>query len=173
MSRLTDQLLTLSRRDAGVDSFTPGPVDLHNLVSGVVEALGPLAEARGIRLQLEASGPLSVSGEEGRLRQLLINLLDNSLKFTPQGGQVTVQIRRESDRVVVAVEDTGIGISPDCLPRVFDRFYRVDRARGRAEGGTGLGLSIVQSIVRAHGGTIEMSSTVGQGTICTVGLPAG
>jgi len=172
MSRLTDQLLTLSRRDAGVEHFTPGPVDLHALAADVVEAFRPLAETRGILLQLDAAGPIRVSGDEGRLRQVVINLLDNSLKNTLAGGRVTVQVGRNG-ATGFAVADTGIGIPPEHLPHVFDRFYRVDRARSRAEGGTGLGLSIAQSIVKAHGGTIEMTSTVGQGTICTVTLPAG
>jgi heavy metal sensor kinase len=170
MSRLTDQLLTLSRRDAGVDHFTLAPVDLCVLVSGVVEALRPLAESRCVELRLDGS-PVQVAGDEGRLRQVFINLLDNALKYTPVGGTVTVGVRRVDQSGVVTVADTGIGIAPEHLPHVFDRFYRVDKARTRAEGGTGLGLSIAQSIVLAHGGRIEMTSEVGRGTVGTVVLP--
>jgi heavy metal sensor kinase len=171
LSRLTDQLLTLSRRDAGVEQLTPGPLDLHALVAGVVDALRPLAEVKDVRLQLEGKGPLVIAGDEGRLRQVFINLLDNALKYTPEGGAVTVCVGRQGEAGVVSVADTGIGIPPEHLPHVFDRFYRVDRARSGAEGGTGLGLSIALSIVKAHGGDIRLTSTDGQGTVCTVTLP--
>jgi heavy metal sensor kinase len=174
MSRLTDQLLTLSRRDAGVEHLVAVTLDLGPVVGGVVEALRPLAEAKGVRLRLEAEAPsCPVAGDEALLRQVFINLLDNALKYTPEGGEVTVRLGQAGRAAIVVVADTGIGIAPTHLPHVFDRFYRVDRARSRAEGGTGLGLSIVQSIVKAHGGTIEMASSVGQGSTCTVTLPQG
>jgi heavy metal sensor kinase len=171
MSRLTDQLLTLSRRDAGVEQFAPVPLDLHVLVAEVVDSLRPLAEAKGVALRLDAAGPAVVAGDPGRLRQVFINLLDNALRYTPVGGTVTARVGQRDGAGLVSVADTGIGIAPEHLPHVFDRFYRVDRARSRAEGGTGLGLSIARSIVHAHGGTIEMTSTVGHGTVCTVSLP--
>jgi heavy metal sensor kinase len=172
LSRLTDQLLTLSRRDAGVEQLAVAPLDLRSLASGVAETLRPLADAKGVHLRVEDSEPVPVAGDETRLRQVFINLLDNALKYTPETGRVTVRAARRGRDGVVEVEDTGVGIPPEHLPHVFDRFYRVDRARSRAEGGTGLGLSIAQSIVEAHGGTIQMTSTVGQGTVCTVTLPA-
>jgi heavy metal sensor kinase len=171
MSRLTDQLLTLSRRDAGVEQFAPVPVALHALVAGVVDALRPLAEARGVRLRYDEEGPVRVPGDEGRLRQVVINLLDNALKYTPEGGTVSVRVGPGSRGGTVVVADTGIGILPEHLPHVFDRFYRVDKARSRAEGGTGLGLSIARSIVTAHGGSIDLTSAPGRGTVCTVFLP--
>jgi heavy metal sensor kinase len=171
MTRLTDQLLTLSRRDAGVEQFTPAPLNLHAVVSSVVEGLRPLAESREVSLRLDGETAVQVAGDEGRLRQVFINVLDNALKYTPQGGTVTVQIRRQASGGVVTVADTGIGIAPEHLPHIFDRFYRVDKARTRAEGGTGLGLSIAQSIVQAHGGRIELASEPGVGTTCTVALP--
>jgi heavy metal sensor kinase len=171
MSRLTDQLLTLSRRDAGVEHIASGPLNLHALVSGVVDAMQPLAESKGLWLQLYGDGPVRILGDEGRLRQVFINLLDNALKYTPEGGTVTVRVGKRNLSGTVAVEDTGIGIPPEHLPQIFDRFYRVDQARTRAEGGTGLGLSIAQSIVKAHGGTIEIASSPGQGTVCAVALP--
>jgi heavy metal sensor kinase len=171
MSRLTDQLLTLSRRDAGVEPFALVALDLCVLVAGVVDALRPLAEAKGVLLQLDAEGPACpIAGDEALLRQVFINLVDNALKFTPEGGRVTVRVSWSGQGGVVCVTDTGIGIAAEHLPHVFDRFYRVDRARSRAEGGTGLGLSIAQSIVKAHGGTIEMTSTPGKGSVCTVTL---
>jgi two-component system heavy metal sensor histidine kinase CusS len=172
MSRLTDQLLLISRRDAGVEQLDTGPLDLYSLLAGVVEAMHPLADAKQVRLRIDGTGPVQVAGDEGSLRQVFINLLDNAFKYTPAGGTVTVRVRERNASATVAVEDTGIGIPPEHLPRVFDRFYRVDKARTRAEGGTGLGLSIAQSIVNAHGGTIRISSSPSQGTVCTVTLPA-
>jgi heavy metal sensor kinase len=172
LSRLTDQFLALSRRDAGVEQMGCAPLDLLALVSGVADALQPLADANGVRLRLDATGPVRIVGDEGRLRQVFINLLDNALKHTPEGGSVIVRVGQRDHAAVVAVEDTGVGIAAEHLPHVFERFYRVDKARSRADGGTGLGLSIARSIVQAHGGRIDMASTPGQGTACTVTLPA-
>jgi heavy metal sensor kinase len=171
LARLTDQLLALAREDAAARQAC-APVDLAALVRGVEETMRPLAESRGLQLEVEAAGPLVVHGDGARLRQVLYNVLDNALKYTPQG---TVRVRgtRRGDAVVLTVQDTGIGIPAEHLPRVFDRFYRVDRARSREQGGTGLGLSIARSIVTAHGGTIELESTPGEGTTCTVTLPVG
>jgi heavy metal sensor kinase len=171
MSRLTDQLLALSRRDAGVEHMSTTPLDLVALVSGVADALQPLAEARGVRLRLDPEGPVRVAGDEGRLRQVFINLVDNAVKYTPAGGLVTVRVGQQDHAAVVTVADTGVGIPAEHLPHVFERFYRVDKARSRAEGGTGLGLSIARSIAQAHSGQIEMASTPGRGTVCTVTLP--
>jgi two-component system, OmpR family, heavy metal sensor histidine kinase CusS len=174
MSRLTDQLLTLSRQDAGVDQFVAVPLNLNDLAVDVVDVMRTLAESRGVLLRLDAGVQgRAVNGCSGRLRQVFINLLDNAIKYTPAGGQVVVRVVQSEQASVVTVADTGLGIPAEQLPHVFDRFSRVDKARSRAEGGTGLGLSIVQSIVKAHGGTIEMTSTVGKGTICTVTLPMG
>jgi signal transduction histidine kinase len=172
MSRLTDQLLTLSRRDAGVEELTAGPLDLHALVAEVVDTMQPLAAAKEILFRLDGDGPVHVMGNESSLRQVFINVLDNALKYTPERGMVTVLIEKLDGAAKVAVTDTGIGIPPEHLPKVFDRFYRADKARSRSEGGTGLGLSIAQSIVVAHRGRIELASTPGQRTTCTVTLPA-
>jgi signal transduction histidine kinase len=171
MSRLTDQLLALSRRDAGMEQWDMAPLALDALVAGVVDTLCPLADAKTVRLAIHSGTPAPITGDEGRLRQVFINVLDNALKYTPEGGTITVRVERRGAAAAVVVADTGIGIPPEHLPHVFDRFYRVDHARTRAEGGTGLGLSIAQSIVTAHGGTIEISSAVGRGTVCTVTLP--
>jgi heavy metal sensor kinase len=171
MTRLTDQLLTLSRRDAGVEQFVPVVIDLKPLVASVVEALLPLAGDRGISLSLQGDGPVEIMGDESRLRQVFINLIDNAVKYTGRGGTVTVRLAREGDKGIAIVEDTGIGISPENLPRVFDRFFRADKARTRMEGGTGLGLSIAQSIIQAHGGKIELESVLNVGTRCKVTLP--
>ncbi|HZT80656.1 MAG TPA: ATP-binding protein, partial [Gemmataceae bacterium] len=173
LTHLTEQLLALSREDAGAAAAVREPVDLAALAVGVAEALRPLAEAKGLRLTAAGDGPLFVCGDPARLRQVLVNLLDNAIKHTPEGGSVAAEWRRAGGEAVVTVRDTGVGIPAEHLPHVFERFYRVDRARSRAEGGTGLGLSIVRSIVTAHGGRVELTSAPGHGTTCTVHLPAG
>jgi two-component system, OmpR family, heavy metal sensor histidine kinase CusS len=171
LTRLTDQLLTLAREDAGVAPGAREPVDLTALVAGVAETMRPLAEARGVRLRAHLPGPVTVRGDPARLRQVCYNLADNAIKYTPPEGEVELRVEARDGCGVVTVRDTGEGIPPEHLPRVFDRFYRVDRARSREQGGTGLGLSIARSIVTAHGGRIELTSTPGQGTTCTVTLP--
>jgi heavy metal sensor kinase len=172
LTRLTEQLLTLAREDAGASPPAHEPLDLAALVKGVAETMRPLAEARGLRLDVRGGDGLGIHGDNARLRQVFCNLLDNAIKYTPEGGSVEVHLSRREHEAVVTVRDTGVGIAPEHLPHVFDRFYRVDKARTRAEGGTGLGLSIARSIVTAHGGRIELASTPGQGTTCTVRLPA-
>jgi signal transduction histidine kinase len=144
---------------------------LPALVQEVVETMRPLAEVNGLRLHSSPNGPIRIQGDRPRLRQVFFNLLDNAIKYTPESGTVHVFVEQQHQTAAVTVRDTGIGISPEHLPHVFDRFYRVDKARSRSQGGTGLGLSIAQSIVAAHGGRIELASTLGQGTTCTVTLP--
>jgi heavy metal sensor kinase len=171
LTRLTEQLLALAREDAGVGHQADQRVDLSTLVQSVAETMRPLAESKGLTFDAQADSPAEVRGDAGRLRQVFYNLLDNAIKYTPPGGTVAIRCGRRGRDAVVTVHDTGRGIPPEHLPRVFDRFYRVDRARSREEGGTGLGLSIAQSIVASHGGQIELASTPGQGTTCTVTLP--
>jgi heavy metal sensor kinase len=171
LARLTEQLLMLAREDAGVGRTVREPLDLAALVHSVVETMRPLAEARGLQLRNDCPGPLYIQGDEVRLRQVFYNLLDNAIKCTPAGGTIEARLGRRDQAVVAVLRDTGIGIPPEHLPHVFVRFYRVDRARSRADGGTGLGLSIVQSIVTAHGGQIDLASAPGLGTTCTVTLP--
>jgi heavy metal sensor kinase len=171
LTKLTDQLLTLSREDAGVAKANREPVDLSSLVRDVADTLSPLAEAGQIRLEVRAEHPAIVRGDAARLRRVFVNLLDNALKYTPHGGAVNVELSVASGCATVDVRDTGAGIPPEHLPHVFERFYRVDKARAREQGGTGLGLSIARSIVTAHGGRIELASTPRAGTVCTVTLP--
>jgi heavy metal sensor kinase len=173
LTRLTDQLLELAREDVNAARPPLQPLDLAGLLAGVVETMRPLAEAKGIALRHDRFDPQRIHGAEARLRQVFYNLLDNAIKYTPEGGTVEVQLSCQEHNAVIRVSDTGVGIPPEHLPRVFDRFYRVDKARTRAEGGTGLGLSIAQSIVTAHGGTIKLTSTPGRGTTCIVTLPEG
>jgi heavy metal sensor kinase len=171
LTRLTDQLLTLSREDAGVTPREDQPLDLAVLIRDAAETMRPLATEVDLRLRIEVSGPIEIRGDATRLRQVVYNLVQNAIKYTAAGGEILVRALERDGDVVVSIHDTGIGIPTEHLPRVFDRFYRVDKARSRELGGTGLGLSIARSIVIAHGGTIGLESTPGQGTTCTVTLP--
>jgi heavy metal sensor kinase len=171
LTRLTDELLALSREDAGIAPQESEPVDLAALVAGVAETMRPLAEAKGVRLDAGQPATARIRGDAARLRQVFYNLLDNAIKYTPEGGTVEVRVEARDGRVVAGVRDSGVGIPAEHLPHVFDRFYRVDRARSREQGGTGLGLSIARSIVTAHGGSIELQSAAGRGTTARVVLP--
>jgi len=140
----------------------------------VLAIIAPKAEAGRVTLAAQVAPGLGpVSADRDRLAQILINLVDNAIKYTPAGGRVTVSARRiEDGRVEVAVADTGVGIPPADLPRITERFYRVDKARSRELGGTGLGLAIVKHLVLAHGGALAIESTPGRGTTVRVTLPA-
>jgi signal transduction histidine kinase len=131
-----------------------------------------VAEARGLALTVAGAAPCPVRGDEDQLRRLLFNLLDNAIKYTPSGGTIAVRVTCPYSRAQVEVADTGIGIAPEHLEHLFERFYRVDPARGRESDGTGLGLAICRSIAEAHGGTIAVESAVGRGTRVTLTLPA-
>jgi signal transduction histidine kinase len=172
LNRLISNLLTLARADAEVAKIAALPVDLQALVSGVHEDLQHIAESRRIESALTMDGSITVHGDETRLRQLLLILLDNALKYTDPGGRVDVALERLDGRARIVISDTGIGIPARDLPHIFDRFYRVDRAREHASGGTGLGLAIAQWIVQAHHGVIRVESDLGSGTRFQVDLPA-
>ena len=171
LARLLGELLTLARADDGREALMREPVALADLIGDTVAALVPLAAERGVALATGTLAPCTVLGDQTRLTQLLINLMDNALKYTPAGGRVTVSLARSGDAATIAVADTGIGIPPEHLPHLFERFYRVDAARSRDEGGTGLGLAIAAWIARAHGGGIAVTSTVGGGSTFSVRLP--
>jgi heavy metal sensor kinase len=171
LARLTDQLLTLAREDAGQTPVSREPIEISSLVRSVVEALRPLADAKDIRLQANGDQAVWVQGDQARLRQVMVAVLDNALKYTPERGAVDIGVQSQKGAALVTLRDSGIGIPPEHLPRVFERFYRVDKSRSREEGGTGLGLSIAQSILTAHGGRIELASSPGQGTVCTITIP--
>jgi signal transduction histidine kinase len=174
MSDLVDSLLTLARADEGRFDIYPQPVELEPLVKEVYETAGILGEAAGLSLSMPTLENAIVMGDRTRLRQLLLNLVTNAIKYTPRGGRVELAVtRRPNDEISISVRDTGIGISATDLAHVFDRFWRADRARSRASerGGFGLGLSISQWIVQAHGGTITVASRLGRGSIFTVVLP--
>jgi heavy metal sensor kinase len=170
LTRLTEQLLSLAREDDRVETRRE-PVQLNQLVVRIGDTMRPVAEASRLQLNVESDEEAIVTGDRERLRQVVYNLLDNAIKYTPAGGLVEVRVKRALDRAILTVRDTGVGIPAEHLPRVFDRFYRVDKVRSREMGGTGLGLSIVRSIVQAHGGEIILGSEPGKGTTCTVSFP--
>ena len=166
--RLVNEILELSRLRAGLLAIDRRNVDIGNLVHRALEQVRPQAEARGLRM--ESNGAIDgarVLGDEERLLQVLVNLLGNAIKFTPPGGAVRLGVTAGTDRVEVAVEDTGVGIPPEALPRVFERYWQ---ARG-TRAGTGLGLAIVKSIVEMHGGRVQAHSSEGKGSRFVVQLP--
>ena len=172
MIRLVGSLLTLARADAGQIPISRDRVSLPDLVAGALEQVGPLAERKGVALRAVPNEDLVLQADEDLLLQLLLNLLDNAIKYTGAGGQVSVGWKQRGDGVELWVLDTGVGISSEHLPHLFDRFYRVDKSRSRAEGGAGLGLAINRWIAEAHGGSISVESTPGKGSVFTIRLPA-
>jgi signal transduction histidine kinase len=176
LSLLVNQLLLLAENDSAESPWCSTPVRLDPLVERAVEMFHGVAEEQDINLSLESAAPVIVSGDAARLREVVNNLIDNSLKFTSAGGavQVALQYDSVSQQAVLRVSDTGIGIDPEDLPHIFERFYRGDRSRARESQtrGNGLGLSICQSIVTAHGGRIDVQSTLGRGSEFLVRLPA-
>jgi two-component system, OmpR family, sensor kinase len=168
LTRLVADLLALARADAGVPLKTR-LVDLDAVVLDTFRSARQLAH--GQTLVLDPFGPMQVTGDEDRLKQLLLILLDNALKYTPTGGQVTLGLCLEATSVAIQVRDTGVGIAPEDATHVFERFYRADPGRSRDPGGTGLGLPIAQWIVAQHAGTITLASQPGKGTCITIRLP--
>ena len=166
---LVRDLLDLSRVERG--TLDVEPVDLVGLAKEIVGGYGDLAEERRIKLHSELRPQLSMRGDRAQLGLLLSNLLDNALRYTPARGTVCVRLDGAESRAVIQVSDTGQGIPAGELSRVFERFYRVDKARARQTGGTGLGLAIVRHVAEAHGGTVRVDSELGRGSTFTVSLP--
>jgi heavy metal sensor kinase len=173
MSRIVDDLLTLSRADMGELTMEREEVELSSLAREVWDDLQILARGRGVQLHFLGDGVTKVEGDPLFLRQLILNLTENGLKYTPPGGVVELKVQGDRDEGVarICVSDTGVGIARKDLKRVFDRFYRVDKARSRETGGTGLGLSISRWIAQAHKGQINVKSNMGKGSTFTVTLP--
>lgn len=168
---LVDGLMLLARADAGVLRMDHQPVELHQLIHEVYGHTKVLADTQSVTLSLGTLEPVVIQGDYERLRRLLLNLIDNGIKYTPAGGQVTLALRRCDKWVFLDVTDTGIGLFPAEQDRIFQRFYRTDSARNQGASGSGLGLCIAYSIATAHGGTIDLESTPGQGSTFTVRLP--
>jgi len=172
LGKMVDQMLTLAQADAGEMSLSRSEVALDELIEQVGRSMKALADARSISLDTQTNGNVPVNGDPARLHELLVILTDNAIKYTDAGGSVALAVNRLPKRATIEVTDTGRGIPPDSVSHIFDRFYRVDKARSRDSGGTGLGLAIARQIVDAHGGTIRIESEVGKGTKVTVELPA-
>ncbi len=170
MSDIVESLLAISKLD--FPSLMPrSPVNRNALALSPVEQMQLLADDKHLTIHASAAGETWVSGDPVRLQQVIVNLLDNAIKYTPTGGQVWLEVSAQRNRGVIEVRDNGIGIPPECLPFVFDRFYRADKARTRESGGTGLGLSIVKAICTAHDGAVTIQSREGAGTEVRVELP--
>ncbi len=172
MQRLVDDLLDLARIESGRWQLAPGPADLAALSREVWAPLAERASQRGVELVVEPGAAVKVHADPQAMRQILTNLFDNSIRHTGRGGQVVVSASPADGGMEVRVRDTGSGIPAEHLPRIFERFYRVDPGRSRAEGGTGLGLSIVKHLVEAHGGRIQVDSALGIGTTMRLVFPA-
>jgi heavy metal sensor kinase len=172
LSHLINDLLALARGDEGQTRFEQEPVQLDSLAEMVAANAEPLAEERHVDLQVRTSGPVTILGDEARLIQMIINLVDNAILYTNPGGRVTLTVKNTRTHATLIVQDTGIGIAPEHLPHIFERFYRADPAHVRTErGSSGLGLSIVAWIIQAHKGTITVESQKGRGTTFIVALP--
>jgi two-component system, OmpR family, sensor histidine kinase CiaH len=172
MSKLVSTLLTLARADSDQLELQFASVDLHEVVKEITEQFMPLAELKEVRLHVNLDPAIELVADRERLHQLVVILLDNALKYTSQDGIITLSCSKQANVVVIEVQDTGIGIPPEDLPRVFDRFYRSNKARSRTDdGGTGLGLAIAKWIVEKHGGKINVESTVGLGTRFYITIP--
>jgi signal transduction histidine kinase len=164
-TKLIDQLLQLARLDSGVEKGQFASVDLGDSAAEAAREMASLAAARGVGLFFAPSQTdVTVAADREQLRRLWLILLDNAIKYTPEGGSVSVKASMREGRPIVAIQDTGIGISPEHQERVFQRFYRTDKARSRALGGAGLGLSIAQEIAMIHGARIKLRSSPGQGS---------
>lgn len=171
LSRIVTDLLVLVRFDSQNAILKVGTVPLMALLEDTSRRLKPVAEEGEIQLSVHPHAEMYVLGDREKLQQVFYNLMDNAIKYTPAGGRVRVEASRSGSDAVVAVRDTGIGIAEEDLPHVFERFFRVDKARSRATGGTGLGLSIAKNIAVLHGGDILVDSQEGTGTTFTVMLP--
>ncbi len=169
MTRLVGDLLFLARTDAGGLPIQKQPVDFDTVFLDVYRQAQHLSSS--VCIELVEVDQVRLLGDADRLRQLLLNLVDNAVKYTPAGGKVRLSLSKENGVAQISVSDSGVGIPAQHIPFIFDRFYRVDKARTRAQGGSGLGLSIAQWIAQAHGGEIAVSSEVGKGTTFTVTLP--
>ena len=169
LTRLLANLLDLSRLEAG--RLPSSLVELDDVVAREVDRIRPRAEGAGIRMILEPPDRAVVAGSEGDLALLVHNLLDNAIRYSPDGGQIRTSLATQDSIAELTISDTGTGIASRDLDRIFERFYRADPARSRQTGGTGLGLSIVKHVVEAHGGDVQVQSVLGAGSTFTVRLP--
>ncbi|MGO8928561.1 MAG: sensor histidine kinase [Limisphaerales bacterium] len=171
LANIVEGLFAISRLDAGEAAAEWMKLDLARLAAATADQMSLLAEDKNIQVTCAAAEPVWVEGDQARLKQVVVNLLDNAIKYTLQGGTVALTVSAFDGKAVLEVADNGVGIPPEALPRIFDRFFRVDQARSRELGGAGLGLSIVKAICTAHHGRVEAISPPGQGSRFRVELP--
>jgi heavy metal sensor kinase len=171
LAEVVESLLALSKLDAGEASAERVRFDLGELVSTTAEQMSLLAEDKGIRVECNAAPGVFVEGDRSRMKQVVVNLLDNAIKYTPNGGNILLKIAREGGNAILEVADNGIGIPTEALPHMFKRFFRVDDSRSREQGGAGLGLSIVKSICMAQGAEVDVTSRPGGGSCFRVRQP--
>ena len=171
MSHIVESLLTISRLDAGEVKMDKARLDLGRVVASTADQMKLLADEKSIRLTSNVAHEVYIEGDRSHLQQVIVNLVANAIKYTHEGGEVEVRVRREAGTAILEVADNGPGIPEHALPHVFERFYRADRARSRDSGGAGLGLAIVKAICTAHGAEVSVSSKQGSGSLFTVELP--
>jgi two-component system, OmpR family, sensor kinase len=171
LARIVEGLFAISRLDAGEAQKESIPFDLGELATSTAEQMCLLAEDKGITITATTAGKVVVKGDRARVKQVVVNLLDNAVKYTAAGGKVSLRVSAEGGKAVLEVEDNGMGIPTEARPHIFERFFRVEQARSRESGGAGLGLSIVKSICAAHGGQVVFQSTEGVGSCFRVELP--
>ncbi|MBX2991140.1 MAG: HAMP domain-containing protein [Bacteroidetes bacterium] len=171
LKSIIDNLLTLGKADHGVLDLKLEEVHLDSLIKDLFDDSEMLAESKQIHVELKNTEPVTIVGDKGRLHQLFLNIVDNAIKYTPRGGHVAISVQRLNGSALVEVEDDGIGIPEQDIDKIFDRFYRVDKARSREMGGTGLGLSIAKWIAEIHRGTITVESEIDKGSRFTVTIP--
>jgi heavy metal sensor kinase len=171
LGEIVESLFALSRLDAGEEHAEWLRFDLGELATTTAEQMSLLAEDKRVRVECVSTPGVTVEGDRARIKQVVVNLLDNAIKYTPSGGRVRLSVGRENGYAVLDVSDDGVGIPAEALPNVFNRFYRVDGSRSREQGGAGLGLAIVKSICLAHGAEVEVASTPGKGSTFRVRQP--
>jgi signal transduction histidine kinase len=167
---MLNTLMDISEAESGTMPLKREPVRLIDVAERAIDLYRDVADAKGVTVSLDARDAAAVSGDLVRLQQVAANLIDNAVKYTPSGGEVTVAVTRVDGRSQLLVRDTGPGIATEELPRIWERLYRGDQSR--TERGLGLGLSLVKAVVEAHGGTVSVESTPGKGALFTVSLPA-
>jgi signal transduction histidine kinase len=171
LSRLVDDLLNLARADAGRVKLRVEEFYLNDLLAECCRSAQTLAGARRVALECRPAVDVAFRGDEELVRRMVMNLIDNAIRYTPEAGRVSVSLEARNGGVAIRVADTGAGIAPEAVPHVFERFYRGDKARSRQDGGFGLGLAIVKWVAESHNGGVELASTPGAGSTFTVTLP--
>jgi len=171
LADIVEGLVALSRLDAGEAKREWVQFDLAELAATTADQMSLLAEDKGISVKCDSQPHVVVQGDRARLKQVVVNLLDNAIKYTANGGSIQLNVTRQNGHAILDVTDSGIGIPADAVPHVFDRFFRVDKARSRDEGGAGLGLSIVKSVCTAHGAEVQVESALGKGSRFRIKLP--